>query len=630
MAKRSKKRKAASNEIAQNVAETSTNVQWLPSWLNREWLWGLILLLAIALTYQPIWRAGFIWDDDVVVTANPCIVGPLGLKEIWTTRAADICPLTLTTFWTEHALWGLWPLPYHLVNILQHGACAVLLWRVLRSLQIPGAWLGAALWTVHPVEVESVAWITEMKNTESGLFYLLAIFFFVKGQKTKESPKSNAGDWNYALTLLFAALAMSSKSSTVILPAILCLCAWWMEGRWKWCNLAKVSPIFLMSLAASVVSIWTQNLQGAQDPQWTRSWPERLATAGEAIWFYLGKLVWPHPVMTVYPRWTIDARQWGSYLPLLAVIIALSVLWLKRHSWSRPYFFAFAYFLAALLPVLGLVDNTYFRHSFVADHFQYLAGMGPLALAGAGLARLGNFTIPGKICLQSVLAAGLLLVLGFLSWQQVCAYKNEETLWTDALARNPNCWVGYNNLGKYVDEKGQADKAIILYQKSLEINPNYVDAFNNLGNALLQKGKADEAIEQFQKALKINFNCAEAHYNLGNALLQKGKADEAIEQYQKTFEINPYEADAHYNLGVVLARKGELDKAIEQYQKALKINLGDAEIHNALGIALARKGQISEAAAQFQEAVRLKPDFSDAQNNLAKIKAMAAQKPAQK
>ena len=180
MAKRSRKRKATGGGVLRKVTTANAGVPGSPSWFRRDWFWGLILILFVIVAYAPIWHAGFIWDDDIILTANPCIVGPLGLKEIWTTSAADICPLALTTFWVEHALWGLAPLPYHLVNVLMHGACAVLLWRVLRSLRIQGAWLGAALWALHPVEVESVAWITEMKNTESALFFLLSILFFVK------------------------------------------------------------------------------------------------------------------------------------------------------------------------------------------------------------------------------------------------------------------------------------------------------------------------------------------------------------------------------------------------------------------------------------------------------------------
>src|SRR5271156_3691064 len=193
MAKRSKRKKMRNSGIATKVAGPRTGAPPLPSWFNRDWLWALILVLAVILTYSPVGWAGYVWDDDVVITANPVIVGPLGLKEIWTTFAADICPLTLTTFWVEHALWGLVPLPYHLVNVLLHGACAVVLWRVLRSLRVPGAWLGAALWALHPVQVESVAWITEMKNTESGLFFLLSILFFARWLKTRASDDRNGG-----------------------------------------------------------------------------------------------------------------------------------------------------------------------------------------------------------------------------------------------------------------------------------------------------------------------------------------------------------------------------------------------------------------------------------------------------
>ena len=215
MAKRTRKRKVPARGDSTKVTPTKVRVQAPPSWFRYDWVLGLILILVVILAYTPIWRAGFIWDDDAMLTANPCIVGPLGLKEIWTTNAADICPFVITTFWVEHALWGLAPLPYHLVNVLMHGACAVLLWRVLRSLRVQGAWLGAALWALHPVAVESVAWITEMKNTESALFFLLSILFFVKSLRAKEVNGRNRVGWDYALSLLFAALAMASKSSTV-------------------------------------------------------------------------------------------------------------------------------------------------------------------------------------------------------------------------------------------------------------------------------------------------------------------------------------------------------------------------------------------------------------------------------
>ncbi|HUB67527.1 MAG TPA: tetratricopeptide repeat protein [Candidatus Methylacidiphilales bacterium] len=629
MAKQFMSKSAADEKVStpRPAARRIVSAPPLPEWLNRDWLWGLVLILAVILTYTPVWWAGYIWDDDINVTADPCIVGPFGLREIWTTHAGQFFPLVLTTFWMEHALWGLAPLPYHLMNVLLHAACAVLLWRVLRNLRIPGAWLGAALWALHPLQVESVAWVSEMKNTQSGLFYLLSILFFVRWLKTRGTHERNSGGWNYPLTLLFAALAMASKSSTVVLPGVLCLCAWWIEGRWQWRNLAKVVPILLMSAVAAALSMWSYivGTPTIADPPAARGWPERAAAAGDVIWFYLGKLVWPHPLMTIYPRWQINAGQGYSYLPLLAVIIVLSILWFKRESWSRPWFFALAYFLVAVSPFLTLIDQGFWRYSFVEDHLQYLAAMGPLALAGAGLIRLADWAFPERRTLQSTLYAILLLILGGVSWQRIWVYESQETLWIDALIKNPNCPETHDNFGMVLFQEGRVDEAMVQFKKALEIDPNYADAHNNFGWALFQKGQADEAIAQYQQALKINPHGYSAHCNLGTALLQKGQLDEAMDQFQMALRIDPTIAAAHINLGWALFQKGRVDEAVAQYQKALKINPHDYSAHYNLGTALLQKGQADGAIAQFQEALRLKPNSATAQDDLAKAEAILRQ-----
>jgi tetratricopeptide (TPR) repeat protein len=626
MGKRSRKKRATGREVAATKAASAVSLpQKMPSWIGRDWLWGLLLFGAVILVYQPVWYADFIWDDDIHLTQNPCIIGPLGLKEIWTTKAASVCPLVLTVFWVEHAIWGLAPLPYHLVNVLQHGGCAVLLWRVLRSLQIPGAWLGAALWALHPLQVESVAWISEMKNTQSCLFYLLTILFFVKWLKAKES------NWNYALTLLFAVLAITSKFSTVVLPIVLALCAWWVEGRWQWRHLLRLMPIVAMSIIASGITLWLGTLEPilAGSPP-ARSWLERIAVAGDVTWFYVGKLIWPYPLMAIYPRWQIDAQEWFSYLPLLAVLVVSLIFWLKRESWSRPWFFGWAYFLVALSPFLGLIDQSFWRYSFVEDHLQNLAGMGLLALAGTGLVRWSNFAIPGKRWLQCTLGAALLLILGTVSWQRCWAYQSEETLWTDTLAKNLNCWVGYNELGSALEKKGQIDQAMALYQKALILNPRLAEIHYNLGNALAEKGRVSDAIDQYQQALKINPNYIAPHNNLGRVLFLQGRVDEAIDQYRKILELVPESADAHTNLGDALVQNKRMDQAIVEYLKAQKMDPHYAKAWNDLGIAYARQGELDKAMTQFEEAVRLKPDYSAAQNNLVKAKAMMAQRAAQK
>ena len=593
MAKKSKKERRQRPENPRTASVPPPGAVpklFAPGW---DWLWGLVLFWAILVAYTPVYGAGYIWDDDSVVTANATIIGPLGLKEIWTTSAADICPLTLTTFWIEYHLWGLTPLPFHLVNVFMHACVALLLWRVLLSLRVPGAWLGAALWALHPVQTESVAWITELKNTQSGIFFLLSILFFVK--MLKGGAKENL---NYALTLLFAVLAMASKTSTVILPVVLGLCAWWVQGRWDWRVLAKTAPIYLMSLVAGLLSIWTQQYQLVtfSDVPDTRNLGQRLATAGDAVWFYLGKLLWPQDLITVYPRWIIDAGAVISYLPLLAVFVLLAVLWVPRGSWSRNGFFVFAYFLVALFPALGFFNNTFSQFSYVADHFQYLASMGPLAFAGAGIVWGTEKIRSGKPWLLPGIASGLLLLLGTLTWSQAWIYQDQATLWTYTLARNPNCWVAYNDLGDIFYQKGDYDSAIANYQRTLEIFPTYAVAENNIGYNLAAKGDLKGAEEAYKKALGFN----------------------------STIEV------IHKNLGDIYVRTNRLDEALAEYEKAREINPSYGEIYNDIGVAFANKGNLNEAVAHFQEALRLHPGLKSAANNLALIQGEAAQKASSK
>jgi len=529
----------------------------LPAWFSRDWLRGLLLILAVLVTYQPVWYAGFIWDDDYHVTANPCIVGPLGLTDIWTTRAGHFYPLALTTFWVIHALWGLAPLPYHLMNVIQHAACGVVLWRVLQRLQVPGAWLGAAIWALHPLQVESVAWISELKNTQSCLFYLLTILFFLRWLGSGENGKNY--DANYVLTLLFAALAMTSKSSTLVLPVVLFLAAWWLERRWQSRHLVLLVPIGLMAVIAAAITMWPQPAEMAfiTDPQLMRTWPERIATAGDVIWFYLGKLAWPHPLLMIYPHWEIDVGRWSTWLPLLAALVGLAILWFQRGSRFRACFFASAYFLVVLSPFLGVLDQPFWRYSFVEDHLQYLAGIGPLALAAAGLVWYAGVALPGRGWLQTGLCASLVFVLGLLSWQRTWSYESYERLWTDTVAQDPNCWLGHNNLGAVYLQKGRVDEALANFQKALEIHPRYADAHYNMGEAFALKGDMDQAIVEYEKALEIDPNDVDTHDNLGLAFLQMRKANEAMVQFREALRLKPDDGNAQVYLtkAEVMARQ---------------------------------------------------------------------------
>ena len=581
---------------------------------------GALLALLVTLCYLPALRGGFIWDDDAHLTENACITGPLGFKGIWTTSSAVYYPLVLTSFWVQHALWGLHPLPYHLINILMQALAAVLLWRVLLTLKVPGAWLGAALWALHPVQVESVAWITELKNTQSGVFFLLAILAYIKWLGAGPDGAPGRRTKLYLLVLLSAVLAMLSKASTVMLPVVLGLVAWWVEGRWRWHRLLSLIPVFLFSAAASAWTIWEQKYSsGAIGEEWSQTLPERVIIAGKVVWFYLGKLVWPHPVMFIYPRWHIDGSDWISFVPALAVVGLLGWFWWKRNGWARPWFLAFAFFLALLFPVMGFFNVYFFRYSFVGDHFQYLAGMGPLALAGAGIARLAVWLRQRNPLASEALPLVVVGALALLAWRHTHVFRNDEFLWRDTLRKNPNAWLAFNNLGSVLMTRADLEGAIACFRRTLELHPNYPEAEANLGNALSDAGRVEEAIPHYQRAAELNPEHIEIRLALGAALVSQGRAAEAEEHFQWVVSQKPDSARAHDHLASVLAIQGRMEEATSHFQEALRLNPHHPRVRMNYGSALATQGKYAEAARQFVEVLRVAPNTPAACKNLGSV-----------
>ncbi|MBO0694603.1 MAG: tetratricopeptide repeat protein [Verrucomicrobia bacterium] len=619
----------------------------------------------VFISYVRVFKAGFIWDDEAHLTQNPCIVGPLGLKEVWTSAHAVYYPLVLTTFWILHKFVGLSPWPYHLLNVLLHAGSALLLWRILQQLNVRGAWLGAALWALHPVMVESVAWITELKNTQSCLFYLLSIFCFLKWEGGLTADYADEADrseptlangsakspfrrfavspfrtWRwFALSLVFFILATLSKPSVVMLPFILALCVWWRRSRIRWRDVAAVLPFVLLSALASAWTILEQKFHaGAIGTEWAQTWPERFIIAGRAIWFYLAKLIWPHPLIFIYPRWEIDSSQLIAYLPLLAAAAGLIALWLIRAKWSRAIFFAAAYFVISLFPVLGFFNVFFFRYSFVSDHFQYLASIGPLALAGAAVAIFvgrvyqtphelasdkdapqfwsNSGIIRARFLLGSAFCGILLLSLAFLTWRQTAVYRDLVTLYTTTLARNPGCWMAHYNLGIALNDQGDTDGAIAHYRQAVELRPGYAEAHYNLGRLLAQKGRLDDAVTHYERVLETNPADAEAHNNLGTTLFGSGRISEAIAQYRSALAIQPDYADASCNLASALLSTGDLDGAITHYSECLARSPNQSEAQYNLASALLRRGRTAEAIVHYQKVLELRPDNPDAHANL--------------
>ena len=513
---------------------------------RKPWLLAVLLLVLAFVAYKPAWRAGFIWDDDDHLTTNTVLTVPYGLSLVWSSVAySRYYPLTLTTFWCERQLWGLNPLPYHLVNIALHAINGFLVFLLLFRLRVPSPWLAAVVWVLHPVNVESVAWITELKNTQSGFFFFGALLCFLQFEAKQQRH------W-YALALLCGACALLSKASTVILPLALLLCVWWERGHWRRHDFLRMVPFFVMAGLMSLLAIVEQrgNIMRQGSAEWSMGVGQCLLIAGKAIWFYLGKIIWPVNLTFVYPRWELSTNSPASYLPMVGLIAVAIILWIsRRQSWARACIFGFGFFVVALLPVLGFFDVFYFRYSFVADHFQYLASLGVIACITSGMAYVLEHNR-----LSPAVYVALLVTLSVMTWRQSQVYHDTETLWSDTVAKNPNGWMPQYNLAETLWQAGRHEESIPHFERALQLNSHYTDAQYNPEFSLAQLGRLAEAIGQSTQKFRIKTNYAEAHNQLGIALLQGDRASDAISQFKEALRLQPDYPGAQSNLKIAVAQ----------------------------------------------------------------------------
>ncbi|ABW68214.1 tetratricopeptide repeat protein [Desulfosudis oleivorans] len=628
----------------------------LSRWIQAGILAGMVLV-----AYLPSTDHSFIWDDDYYITHNMTLAGFSGLKRIWLEPGAtpQYYPLVFTSFWLEYHLFGLNPAVFHFTNILLHAANAVLVWLILARLRLPWAWPAAALFALHPVNVESVAWISERKNVLSGMFVLLSLLFLIRaslsgtgGNQYPETASTNRR-LSYMTSFLFFIPALLSKTVTCMMPAAFLMLVWWKNPQGGGRKAVATLPFFLVGAAAALHTVIMEKSHvGAYGMEWAFSTIDRVLIAGRALWFYAYKLVWPANLVFIYPRWDINATVWWQYLFPVGALGAFILLWVTRGRLGRGALTGVAIFATALFPALGFINYYPMRYSFVADHFQYMAGIALIALITAAAHRLfhGIHRFPAKTA--CILFSVLLLLLGTRTLQEQNKYENLHTLWRDTLRKDPLCWMAHNNVGALLSKIGNYEKAIAHFNKSLSIYPTNVMAHlnikgvskkltgqttgpllyagepgrprlmawdNRLATVMTRLGWDKAANHYYQKVMAVDPRNAEAHYGTGQLLERQGKIDAAITAYETTLDIDPLYTDVYQRLGKIHLTRNEYEKAIDRFFMLLKIDPFRAEAFEQLGLSYYHTGDLENAIRAYRLALNIQPHNRALQMTLSRI-----------
>ena len=622
----------------------------------------LALGLLIAVVYFPATQAGFVWDDEIM-TGLDAVRSWEGIWGIWfdpvgvyrqePVREGHYWPLLYTTFWFEHKLWGFSPAGYHMVNILIHFANTLLLWRLFVRLAVPGAWFAAAVFATHPLNVESVAWVMGRKDLLSSLFYLVAVLMWLRFIKSPHPRR-------YTAALLLFAAGMLCKSIVVTLPVTLLVLCWWKQGRITRTDLLRVAPFFLIGLAISAFDLlFYEKVNLSFD----YSALERMLIAAHCLWFYVGKLLWPVGLAVIYPHWDVNVADPVGWLYVVVALAAPVTLWLLRRRIGRGPLACALFFAITLLPVLGFLDYGYMNISFVADRYQYLAGIGIIVFF-VGTATYLVKKLPGvtRSTARGV-ALALLILLGIATWNQSSVYKDEVTLFTHGASVNSQSWAINRYAGLAFLELRQFEEAEKYFRRALEINPNYMLAFLNLGESLRMQQRYEESLEFYRAALSLNPGSASVHAAMGASLFRLKRYEAAVSSMERALAIKPNLPRAHtfhYFTGYALQETNQLDDAGEHYEKALQISphfwkaidrlaglrfaqgnykesLGlyktlvkidpeNAVAHYNVGAALLKLGRTEEALASFERTLSLDPTIKPALTNREMLRNRMRQK----
>lgn len=597
--------------------------RWFERFSRRDALANLVLCLLAGVFYLPamLW-GGFVWDDSIWLQSR-AVTEWSGLGDIWAWpsrihKEVHYWPLTYTTFWLEHKIWGLEPAGYHVVNVLLHLLNTLLVWRLLLRLAVPGAWVVAAVFAVHPLHVESVAWIIERKDVLSGFFYLAAVLLWLR---FLEQPRP----WRYGLALLLFAAGLLSKSIVVTLPAALLILQWWKNNCITVRDLRRVAPFFLVALIITALDLFSYGSRHASSLDY--SLPERMLIASRALWFYAGKLVWPTDLAIIYPHWDIGTGNPWAWLTLAGAAALAVTLWFTRHKIGRGPLAGALFFAVTLSPVLGFVSFGFMQYSFVADRFQYLAGIGVMAVL-IGAAAHGAGRLPSRFKSGTTgLVVVVLAFLGTMTWRQAGVYRDKVAFFSYVVARNPEARSGHLNLSLALNEAGRPEEALAAARTAVEKRPDHVKALGLLGSSLIHKGDFVEAEEVLRRALEIDPRDKSGRREMASLLRVQERREEALEAYRGLLEIDPNYALAHSYIGDLLVQLQRYEEAVEPLRKALSLIMSAPSvtpdlptahsIHVLLGTALRELGRTRPAEAHFRQALQLEPRNMDALEQVA-------------
>ena len=602
-----------------------------------------LALLTLAV-FQPVREHAFInFDDPIYITANSRVQGGITTSNVaWaftTLQAGFWQPLTWLSHMFDCAVFGLNPSGHHLTSLLLHTANTVLLFVVLR--RMTGAiWRSAfvaALFALHPLNVEPVAWAASRKDVLSTFFGLLALWAYARYAEKSRLGRQESGDLGqgaaaggsavgfisrflpsasgyYLLTLLFFACGLMSKTIVVTLPLVLLLLDWWPLRRLQRLTLKSLAldkaPFLAVGIVAGLLTLRAEHGIGALSDTVLYPFQFRVANAVLSCAGYLAQAVWPRELAVFYPYPSVFSPLLVGGAALL--LILASALVVRAHR-SKPYLaVGWVWYLVTLSPVLGLIQVGAHSH---ADRYTYIPLIGIFFLLTWGACDLTKRWLHRRAVLSAA-GVAVLLFCTILTTRQLAYWRDSAALFQRALEVTRNNYVAYYCLGAHISDEGRSDEAIADYRLALQINPTYGEAHNNLGVELASRGEIDEAMKCFRDAMRVSPRLASAYSNLGMALVRQGKEREALQQYQESLRLNPDDARVHNNLANLLAGQGRAEEAIEHHREALRLDPNRPEIHFSFGRTLAGHGNHAEAAAQFQEALRLKPDYAPAHQAL--------------